>query len=92
MPNLDLSQISTVSEVEDGVDVLMQGDVTREKVDAMVDKCSTGAQSCCGPEFFDKVTDLSVTGQDREVTVHVKGEVTTEMLQQNLAACDCYEG
>ncbi len=87
-----LAEMGTVHQKEGGVDVNLKGEVERQKVDDMVQKCSTGTQTCCGPDFFEKVDGIEVEGKDGDVTIHVKGDkVTSGMIEQNLSNCDCYE-
>lgn len=86
-----LAEMSEVAASDDGVDVHVQGDVQRDTVDRMIEKCGSGTESCCGPEFFERVSDISVDGQDGDVTIHVAGQVTPGMIEQNLSECDCYD-
>jgi hypothetical protein len=58
----------------------------------MIGTCATGTQACCGPDFFAKVSSIDVDGKDGDVAIRVNGdEVTEEMIQKNLASCDCYK-
>lgn len=56
----------------------------------MVEKCSAGSQNCCDLEFMSKVNDMSISGQDANVTIHLKGQITSAMVNHNLFQCDCY--
>ncbi len=87
----ELEKMSTLQKTDAGVEVRVQGDVRKEKIDEMISGCATGSHSCCGPDFFARVSGIDVGGQDGDVSIHVKGEVTEEMIQQNLANCDCYK-
>jgi predicted sugar kinase len=88
----ELHEMSTVTQKESGVEVRVQGRVEKESIEEMVEKCSTGTQSCCGPDFFAKVTSIKVSGQDGDVSIHVNGnDVTKEMIEDNLRNCTCYE-
>lgn len=86
-----LADMSKVAESDEGVDVHVQGDVQRDTVERMIESCGTGNESCCGPEFFERVSDISVDGKDGDVTIHVSGQVTPGMIEQNLSECDCYD-
>lgn len=87
-----LQEMSTVIQKKQGVEVRVQGDVEKGKIEEMVEKCSTGTQSCCDPDFFSKVNSIKVSGQDGDVSIHVSGnEVTKEMIEANLRNCDCYQ-
>lgn len=82
---------ASATQVTDGVDVRLQGDVERDKVDAMIAKCGTGTCSCCGPEFIEKLDGMEVEGRDGDVTIHVKGKgVTSDVISEKLSICDCY--
>ena len=87
----ELEKMSTVHKTDAGVDVHVEGEVEREKIDSMIESCATGTHACCGPEFFARVNSLDVSGADGDVTIHVNGEVTEEMIQNNLSNCDCYK-
>jgi len=89
--NNELHKMSTVTQNESGVEVRVQGKVEKNSIEEMVEKCSTGTQSCCGSDFFAKVTSIKVSGQDGDVSIHVNGDdVTKEMIETNLRNCDCY--
>jgi uncharacterized pyridoxal phosphate-containing UPF0001 family protein len=88
----ELQEMSTVIQKESGVEVHVQGEVQKNKIEEMVDGCATGTHACCGPEFFAKVKSIGVTGGDGDVSIHVEGEeVTKEMIEENLSNCDCYK-
>lgn len=86
-----MSDMGSVSQTDDGVDVRFQHEaVEREKVDAMLDQCRAGSCDCCGPEFVERLDGLDVEGADGDVTIHVRGPVTKEIIEEKLGACDCY--
>lgn len=87
----ELEKMSTVKKTDSGVEVRVQGEVEKEKIDSMIESCSTGEHACCGPDFFEKVNSLEVAGQDGDVSIHVNGDVTEEMIKENLSNCDCYK-
>jgi hypothetical protein len=88
----ELQNMSTVSKTDTGVQVRVRGEVEKEKIESMIGSCATGTQACCSPDFFAKVQSIGVTGEDGDVSIHISGkEVTEQMIQQNLAACDCYK-
>lgn len=86
-----LAEMSKVKDSKDGVDVHVTGDVRRGTVERMVEQCGSGSEPCCGPEFFEQVSDISVSGQDGDTTIHVTGNVTSGMVEPKLATCDCYD-
>lgn len=91
MSQKNMSEMGSVEEKSHGVDVRFQGEaVEREKVDAMLDQCRAGSCDCCGPEFVEQLDGLDVEGSDGDVTIHVRGPVTKDMIEEKLAACDCY--
>lgn len=86
-----LTNIGKAQQVQGGVDVHLKGDVEKQKVDAMVEKCGTGTCSCCGPEFIETLDGIEVEGQDGDVTIHVKGKNVREgEISDKLSKCDCY--
>lgn len=86
-----LANLGKAVQVKDGVDVKLKGDIERDKVDAMVEKCGTGTCNCCGPEFIQQLDGIEVEGRDGDVTIHVKGKgVTSDVISEKLAICDCY--
>jgi|GEM_PF-5868679 len=84
-----LAEISKVEDSKVGVDVHLTGDVQRGTVERMLEECDP--ETCCGPELFEQISDISVSGQDGDTTIHVIGDVTSEMVEPKLAACDCYD-
>lgn len=87
----ELEKMSTVNKTKAGVEVRVQGEVQKEKIDTMIQGCATGTHACCGPEFFAKVKNIEVGGEDGDVSIHIQGDVTEDMIKHNLANCDCYK-
>lgn len=87
----ELEKMSTVSKSDTGVEVRVRGEVEKQKIEAMIGSCATGAHACCGPEFFARVDSIDVGGGDGDVSIRINGpDVTEEMVRGNLAVCDCY--
>ena len=89
--NSKLEEMSTLHTTNTGVEVRVQGDVEKNKIDTMIADCAAGSHACCGPEFFTKVRSIEVSGQDGDVSIHIQGDVTEDMIQTNLSNCDCYQ-
>jgi translation elongation factor EF-Tu-like GTPase len=88
----ELEKMSTVSKNDTGVEIRVRGEVKKQKIEAMIGSCATGAHACCGPEFFAKVDSIDVAGTDGDVAIRINGAgVTEEMIRGNLAVCDCYK-
>ena len=88
---MKLDQVSNVTDTEKGVSVHMQGDeIELEKVHDMLAQCGEGTCSCCGPEFFEALEGIDVSGADGDVKMEISGPVNSDVISEKLALCDCY--
>jgi hypothetical protein len=86
----NFAEMASLEQKENGVDINVTGEVERQKVDAMLEQCNAGACSCCGPEFIEQLDGIGVEGQDGDVTIHVRGSVSKDVIAEKMSMCDCY--
>lgn len=85
------NNVSSVKDTAQGVSVHLQGDeIELEKVNAMLEKCAEGTCSCCGPEFFEALDGVDVSGADGDIKMDINGSVDVQDISEKLATCDCY--
>jgi len=71
---------------------IKNNETTKKDVEDMTNSCRTGDHSCCGPEFFDKVDDFSVTGKDYDVSINISGKgINKKLIEKNLKTCNCVQ-
>ncbi|MHB1440757.1 MAG: hypothetical protein ACYCSO_07295 [Cuniculiplasma sp.] len=65
-------------------------ETTVDKVVDMTGECRKGNNSCCGPQFFEKVADLYVSGKDGNVDINIIGDgITEHEMKERIRQCDC---
>ncbi len=67
-------------------------ETTMDDVVDMTDRCRKENNSCCGPQFFEKMTDFYVSGKDGDVDINMSGDgITKHAMEEKLRQCDCIE-
>ena len=67
-------------------------ETTMDDVVNMTDRCRKENNSCCGPQFFEKMTDFYVSGKDGDVDINMVGDgITKHKMEEKLGQCDCLE-
>ena len=85
----DAAEKTTFTQNERGVDINLKGEIKRSTVDAAIDRCAAGTCPCCTTEFVAQLDDIAVEGKDGDVTIHVMGPVTTDIMAEKFSTCDC---
>lgn len=74
-----------VKKTQSGVSIDFSGAIAKDTVFTMVQNCSTGKCECMSDETKAKVKDMVVSGEDGEVTLELKGDVSKEEIEKALS-------
>ena len=69
---------------ESGVKINFTGGVVKQNIVSMVENCSKGACECMSDKTKAKITDMQVDGQDGNVELQLKGDISIEEIQASL--------
>lgn len=84
-----MSELGKAIKFPEGVKVELKGNVSLQKVQAIVEECASGQCLCCGAEFMKEVSYLKVEGEDGNVAIYIKGNnMTVPQVEQNMSQCD----
>lgn len=72
---------ANVLKQSDGVKITFSGDVAKQNVVEMVQRCQSGQCDCMSDEAKKKVTDMSVTGEDGNIELEIKGDVDAKEIE-----------
>jgi len=67
-----------------GIRVAFSGDVEKQNVVSMVQRCQGGQCDCMSDESKKKIEGLEVSGEDGNVTLSIKGDVDVEEIKAAL--------
>jgi len=67
-----------------GIRVAFSGDVEKQNVVSMVQRCQGGQCDCMSDESKKKIEGLEVSGEDGNVTLSIKGNVDVEEIKAAL--------
>jgi len=73
---------ATVQQQFNGVKVTFSGEVAKQNVVSMVERCQTGQCDCMSDESKKKLEGLEVSGTDGNVELSIKGDITAEEIQE----------
>jgi len=73
-----------VSKTNDGVKINFLGEVQKQNIVTMVQNCSTGQCECMSDDTKAKIKDMQVSGEDGDVKLNLKGDVSVEEIQAAL--------
>ncbi len=74
-----------VKQNENGVSINFSGAIAKDTVFTMVQNCSTGKCECMSDETKAKVKDMIVTGEDGDVKLELKGDVSEAEIKEALS-------
>lgn len=78
-----------VFKTQDGVNIKFTGSVEKKNVVSMIESCSAGECDCdCDPEMFKRIEDMSVSGEDGDVTIGLKGDISADEISHAVENCD----
>jgi arsenate reductase len=73
-----------VSKSDNGVNINFSGFVTKDKIETMVQNCSTGKCECMNDETKKKISSMEVSGKDGDVKLTLKGDISEEEIKEAL--------
>lgn len=74
-----------VSKTNSGVSIRFQGVVQKQNIVKMVENCSSGKCECMSDSTKEKIKNISVQGEDGNVSLDLAGEVTKQEIEDALA-------
>ena len=74
-----------VKQNENGVSINFSGAIDKDTVFTMVQNCSTGKCECMSDETKAKVKDMVVTGEDGDVKLELRGDVSEAEIKEALS-------
>jgi arsenate reductase len=74
-----------VSNSDGGVDIKFSGFVTKEKIETMVNNCKTGGCECMSDETKEKISTMTISGEDGDVKLALSGDISADEIQEALS-------
>jgi len=74
-----------VSKSDGGVDIKFSGFVTKEKIETMVNNCKTGGCECMSDETKEKISTMTISGEDGDVKLALSGDISADEIQEALS-------
>jgi hypothetical protein len=71
-----------VSKQTDGVKITFSGEIQKQNVIEMVQRCQTGKCDCMSNESKEKIKDMSITGEDGKIELTITGELDVNDIQE----------
>jgi len=69
----------------EGVKINFLGGVAKQNIVTMVQNCSTGKCECMSDDTKAKIKDMQVSGEDGDVKLDLKGDISVEEIQEALS-------
>ncbi len=73
-----------VENTQNGVSIKFKGVVQKQNIVKMVENCSTGKCDCMSETTKEKIQNMSVTGEDGNVSLELDGTVSKEEIEAAL--------
>jgi uncharacterized pyridoxal phosphate-containing UPF0001 family protein len=74
-----------VFKTTDGVKISFTGAIQKEKVLKMVENCATNSCDCMSPATKAKISDMQVSGEDGNIELNLRGEISKVEIEKALA-------
>ena len=68
-----------------GVNISFSGNVKKQNIVTMVENCSTGKCECMSDETKKKIEGMEVSGEDGNVELNLKGDITQKEIEEALS-------
>jgi len=76
-----MTKNANVSALNNGVKITFTGAVAKQNVVEMVERCQTGKCDCMSDESKEKIKDMSISGEDGNVELNIKGDLDVSEIQ-----------
>ena len=73
---------ANVLKFDDGVKISFTGDVKKQNVVEMVQRCQTGQCDCMSDESKQKIEGMEVSGEDGNIELSIKGDLDVSEIEQ----------
>jgi hypothetical protein len=74
-----------VNKIDSGVKISFTGAVKKQNIVSMVENCATGKCECMSDATKSKIKNMSVSGQDGNVSLKLDGAISTQEIEEALA-------
>ena len=74
-----------VQKTNSGVSIRFQGVVKKQNIVKMVENCATGECECMSDSTKKKIKNISVNGEDGNISLELDGTVTKQEIEDALA-------
>ena len=71
-----------VTSEHNGVKIKFSGAIAKQSIVEMVDRCQTGKCDCMSDESKSKIVDMSISGEDGNIELNIKGDLDVEEIQE----------
>ena len=71
-----------VTAQHNGVKITFSGAIQKQNVVEMVERCQTGKCDCMSDESKKKIKDMSISGEDGNVELNIKGDLDAQEIQE----------
>lgn len=80
----------SVIKTESGIKIKFVWDIKKNNISSMITSCKTGKCWCnCNPITFKKIENMSVSGEDGNVTISLKGNnLTKNEIEKAVWSCN----
>lgn len=86
--------VTDIKQLEHGVEIHLGEGVEKSKCNAIAARCvpsGPGCNSdCCDTDFRSKIEGVDVSGEDDNVTMHLRGAVQASTVANVMSRCNCY--
>jgi len=74
-----------VEKTNNGISIKFQGVVQKQNIVKMVENCASGKCDCMSDDTKAKIENMSVNGEDGNVSLNLDGQVTKQEIEDALS-------
>ncbi len=79
-----------VIQKNNGVEIIMPGTSDIDDVNATIQSCSSGKNSCCSGDFL-KNNKIGVYEVDGHAVIKIQGNVSKNEIEEKINKCSCFD-
>ncbi len=76
---------ANVVKLENGVKISFSGDIEKQNVVEMVQRCQTGQCDCMSDESKQKIEGMEVSGENGNIKLSIKGDLDIEEIREAIS-------
>jgi len=74
-----------IKKTTNGVKIFFTKDINKNKIEKMVENCSTGKCGCMNDTTKEKISKMKVNGKDGKVELILDGEITVQEIEKAIS-------